>query len=51
MLIVLLLLQLPDDVKQNIEDAGARYIPYVAKLPRDHWEYMLIQKQERWYGR
>ena len=26
-------LQLPDDVKQNIEDAGARYIPYVAKLP------------------
>ena len=23
------LLQLPDDVKQNIEDAGARYVPYV----------------------
>lgn len=25
------LLQLPDDVKQNIEDAGARYIPYVLR--------------------
>ena len=28
------LLQLPDDVKQNIEDAGARYIPYVPRLSR-----------------
>lgn len=28
------LLQLPDDVKQNIEDAGARYIPYVTRLCR-----------------
>ena len=27
-------LQLPDDVKQNIEDAGARYIPYVSRLSR-----------------
>lgn len=26
------LLQLPDDVKQSIEDAGARYIPYVLRL-------------------
>ena len=26
-------LQLPDDVKQNIEDAGARYIPYVTNPP------------------
>ena len=25
------LLQLPDDVKQNIEDAGARYVPYVSR--------------------
>ena len=25
--------KLPDDVKQNIEDAGARYIPYVTNLP------------------
>ncbi len=23
-----LILQLPDDVRQNLEDAGARYIPY-----------------------
>lgn len=29
---VLCLLQLPDDVKQNIEDAGARYIPYALRL-------------------
>ena len=29
---ILCLLQLPDDVKQNIEDAGARYIPYVLRL-------------------
>ena len=28
------MLQLPDDVKQNIEDAGARYIPYVLRLSR-----------------
>lgn len=29
---ILCFLQLPDDVKQNIEDAGARYIPYVQRL-------------------
>ena len=29
---IFLLAKLPDDVKQNIEDAGARYIPYVPRL-------------------